>query len=285
MDTHEAASKIRALMNDHGLTDWRLGWLRTKRTLGVCRYGTMEIGINHEYVTLVEWDEIEQVALHEIAHALAGPLAKHGIEWHRVALSIGVKDPASRTEGVALPGRYRAVCDTCGTVHYRYKRAKRMNQTSCGKCCKRYAGGRYDQRFALTYVDTYATRRMIVPEQAPTPERTEDMSETATLSAPQLAAQIGTDPKTLRRFLRENDSFRNPGSGKRYTFTAREAASVEKAFRAWDGTRTRRQTTGETRPKNKSERTAAERKNAARTRIDALEKSLRSTGKHISQHR
>lgn len=284
MDTHEAASKIRALMDQWGLDHWTFGWLRTKRTLGVCRFGPKQIGVNYEYVTLVEWDEIEQVALHEIAHALAGPMAKHGDIWRLTALRIGVKDPASRTEGVPLPGRYKAVCDSCGTVHYRYKRAKGMNRTACGKCCKTLAGGKYDARFALTFIDTYAQRRTIVPEPAPTPERT-DMSETATLSAPQLAAEIGTDPKTLRRFLRENDSFRNPGSGKRYTFTPREAESVKRAFNAWDGTRTRRQTTGDTRPKNKSERTAAEREKRAKERVDALETSLRARGVHIDQHR
>lgn len=101
-----------------------------------------------------------------------------------------------------------------------------------------------------------------------------------TISAPQLARKIGTDPKTLRRFLRENDSFRNPGSGKRYEFTESEASSVEKAFKLWNGLR-RSQTSRNTSVKNKQQRDS---KDSACKRIDALEASLKSSGKHISQY-
>lgn len=103
-----------------------------------------------------------------------------------------------------------------------------------------------------------------------------------TYSATQTAEMIGTDAKTLRRFLRENDAYRNPGSGKRYVFTAREVESVRRAFASWQGTRVRqRQTSGETRAKDK---TQDDRHQRARERLDALETSLKSSGKHISQH-
>lgn len=285
MDIHEAERRTRDHLSQHGLSHWGFIWLHTKRTLGICRYGTQEIGLNREWTVRESWEVVEQTVLHEIAHALAGPEAKHGPEWHSIALSIGVKNPAALAkEYEALPGRYMAVCGNCGRKSYRYRKTRRMNALACGDCCRKYAGGKYDRRFALTYVDTYVAGSSIVPDE-PNTERI-DMSESDSLSATQLAAQIGTDPKTLRRFLRENDSFRNPGSGKRYVFSAREAASVEKAFRAWDGKRSRRsQTTGDTRPKNKSERTAAEREKRAKERVDALETSLRARGVHIDQHR
>lgn len=102
------------------------------------------------------------------------------------------------------------------------------------------------------------------------------------LSARDLAEKIGTDPKTLRRFLRENDSFRNPGSGGRYQFTIKEAASVEKAFNAWRVNSPRRAQT----PRDASAKSKTQRgdKDAVRARMDALEASLKASGKHISQY-
>jgi len=105
------------------------------------------------------------------------------------------------------------------------------------------------------------------------------------LSATQLAQMINTDPKTLRRFLRENESFRNPGSGGRYSFTQKEAESVQRAFKSWSSTRTKRsKTSSSDSAKGKTQMTSEQRQSAARTRVDALEKSLKSNGKHISQY-
>lgn len=104
------------------------------------------------------------------------------------------------------------------------------------------------------------------------------MTSKKQLSAPQLAAEMQVDPKVLRRFLRENASYNNPGSGGRYKFTASEAQSVKTAFAKWNKTRSARHTSaGSAKAKSK---TSAD----AKARVDALETSLRSTGKHISQH-
>lgn len=44
------------------------------------------------------------------------------------------------------------------------------------------------------------------------------------------AAEIGCDPRALRRFLRSNDSYRNAGIGGRYFFDASELASLKRTF-------------------------------------------------------
>lgn len=98
------------------------------------------------------------------------------------------------------------------------------------------------------------------------------------LSAPELAAEMEIDAKLLRRFLRENASFNNPGSGGRYKFTTSEAASVKKAFTKWNARRSARQTSAGASKSSTSKTTSA------KARVDALETSLRTTGKHISQH-
>lgn len=55
----------------------------------------------------------------------------------------------------------------------------------------------------------------------------------ASLSASDMAAAVGTDPRTLRKFLRASSHFEACGQGKRYTFTKKDVASVKKHFAAW----------------------------------------------------
>jgi hypothetical protein len=47
------------------------------------------------------------------------------------------------------------------------------------------------------------------------------------------AAEIGTTPRLLRRFLRDNDSWRAVGIGGRYMFTEEEVKSLNIQFHKW----------------------------------------------------
>lgn len=52
-----------------------------------------------------------------------------------------------------------------------------------------------------------------------------------------VADQLGTDPKTLRRFLRSSASSVEPvGSGGRYTFTKDQVPTMRQEFEAWCAT-------------------------------------------------
>jgi DNA-binding transcriptional MerR regulator len=53
------------------------------------------------------------------------------------------------------------------------------------------------------------------------------------------AAKLGTDPRTLRRFLRSPMStFQAVGSGARYEFTDRDLTTLRKRFEDWANTST-----------------------------------------------
>lgn len=285
MDVNEALTRGRARMDEWRLHDWTLELRRSRRRIGVCYYRDRLIGLSRAFVEMNDWDTVEQTVLHEIAHALVGVGHGHDSVWVDMAFSVGVREPSSRSRGTQqIPGRYRSVCGTCGVVGYRHQRVRPnragiMPVFHCKPCWvdRRHVS---PMIFEDTVLTTEPKTRTVLTS---TPRREPTMSDT--LSAPELAKQIGTDPKTLRRFLRENDSFRNPGSGKRYEFTQKEAVSVEKAFRAWAGQRRPRntQTTGESRAKGKSTESKRARQIAARERVDALEASLRASGKHISQ--
>jgi len=52
-------------------------------------------------------------------------------------------------------------------------------------------------------------------------------------SSIEAAAEIGTTPRLLRRFLRDNDSWRAVGIGGRYMFTDEEVKSLNIQFHKW----------------------------------------------------
>jgi len=56
-------------------------------------------------------------------------------------------------------------------------------------------------------------------------------------SSIEAAAEIGTTPRLLRRFLRDNDSWRNAGIGGRYMFTESEIKSLNIQFHKWHKTK------------------------------------------------
>lgn len=51
--------------------------------------------------------------------------------------------------------------------------------------------------------------------------------------ATEAAAELDIDPRALRRFLRQDDSYRNAGMGGRYMFNESELVSLRKAYTSW----------------------------------------------------
>jgi hypothetical protein len=58
-------------------------------------------------------------------------------------------------------------------------------------------------------------------------------SPTEPMTTRQIAEAVGTDPKTLRVFLRASDDYTAVGAGSRYTFTAKDVAPMKTQFNAW----------------------------------------------------
>ena len=81
-------------------------------------------------------DEVDQVLLHEIAHALAGPGAGHGPRWKRVARDIGYLGERVWTEPVGDDlAPWVGTCPA-GHAHYRHKRPTRP--LACGRCARKF---------------------------------------------------------------------------------------------------------------------------------------------------
>lgn len=122
------------------------------------------------------------------------------------------------------------------------------------------------------------------------------MAEALTSKA--VASELNTDPRTLRRFLRADPTYRNAGSGGRYEFTPSNLPTLKKRFSAWQAgvevRRSKRDTTGLVNKRKPAEVepetitipkcTPALRKRDAE-QVERLEARLRECGLHVSQLR
>lgn len=53
------------------------------------------------------------------------------------------------------------------------------------------------------------------------------------LTTREVAEELGTDPRTLRKFLRDDSTIENAGKGNRYEFRRNQLKSLKKGFAAW----------------------------------------------------
>lgn len=124
MNTTTAAQMARTLLDQHGLTEWRVEFDRAKRRLGQCRYSTRTIGLGRDYVLHNDENLVRDTILHEIAHALVGPGAGHGLVWKNKCREIGARPVARKDwqEVNSPPGAWEGRCG-CG-VSKRHRRPK-----------------------------------------------------------------------------------------------------------------------------------------------------------------
>ena len=91
----QVAAMARALMDEHGLADWTFAFLEAERRLGDCHFQDRVIRLGRAHALDGSEAEIRDTVLHEIAHALAGPEARHGPEWKAIARRIGATPRAN----------------------------------------------------------------------------------------------------------------------------------------------------------------------------------------------
>ncbi len=124
--------------------EWSFGFDNAKRRAGACHYATKKITVSRYLAAKYEDDEIHQILLHEIAHALAGHAAAHGPRWKKIADELGydgkrLHDGESAHEFAPYVGRCPA-----GHEHYRYRAPTR--ELSCGTC-----GRGFDKRNLISW--------------------------------------------------------------------------------------------------------------------------------------
>jgi predicted SprT family Zn-dependent metalloprotease len=115
---------------------WSFGFDHAKTRAGLCNYTSKRITVSKHLAERYDDDEIHQVLLHEVAHAIAGSRAGHGQRWRAVATDLGyvgdrLHDGAIASELAPWVGRCPA-----GHEHYRYRTPKKP--LACGRCGRRY---------------------------------------------------------------------------------------------------------------------------------------------------
>jgi predicted SprT family Zn-dependent metalloprotease len=115
MQLNDASLMAREIMNDHGLDNWNFGFDNARRRFGRCNHTHRLIGLSAPLVSINSKDEVRDVILHEVAHALAGHSAGHGPRWQEMCRRIGAKPERcyNPDEVNTLTAKWTGTCPVC----------------------------------------------------------------------------------------------------------------------------------------------------------------------------
>jgi predicted SprT family Zn-dependent metalloprotease len=115
---------------------WSFGFDNARTRAGLCNYTHKRITVSRHLAARFDDDDIHQVLLHEVAHAIAGARAGHGPTWKSTARELGYV--GSRLHDGPIAEDLAPWVGTCpaGHVHYRYRRPGRV--LACGTCSRRF---------------------------------------------------------------------------------------------------------------------------------------------------
>ncbi|WP_353116076.1 SprT-like domain-containing protein [Microbacterium sp.] len=149
-----------ALIRLHLDETWSFSFDNAKRRAGACHYSTRRITVSRYLAARFDDDEIHQVLLHEVAHAIAGSEAAHGREWKRIAGDLGYVGGTTHHGETAT--ELAPWVGTCPVGHVVYRHRRPTRSTSCATCSRRY-----DARFLFTWahreISTAARRAAATP--------------------------------------------------------------------------------------------------------------------------
>lgn len=107
-------------MASHGVGTLEFAFDNGKRRLGCTHFVVTgsssvakKITLSRYYAALLSADEIRDVMLHEVAHALAGRGAGHGPAWKAIARKIGAKAQRCATPSASPEATVTGECPEC----------------------------------------------------------------------------------------------------------------------------------------------------------------------------
>src|ERR1700712_2259236 len=131
---------------------WSFGFDNAKTRAGLCTYSTKRISVSRYLASRYEDDEIHQILLHEVAHAMAGSRAAHGPKLRAVARELGYEGGRlHHGESAHEMAPWVGLCPN-GHQHYRYRRPTR--DTACGVCSRGF-----DARYLIQWQQRPVSRR------------------------------------------------------------------------------------------------------------------------------
>ncbi|MET0976216.1 MAG: SprT-like domain-containing protein [Leifsonia sp.] len=113
---------------------WSFGFDNAKKRAGLCNFTEKRITVSRYLAARYDDDEVHQVLLHEVAHALAGARAAHGPRWLTIARGLGYEGRRTHDGEIAHElAPWVGVCPS-GHAHFRYREPSRP--LSCGLCAR-----------------------------------------------------------------------------------------------------------------------------------------------------
>ena len=136
-DLQAVRREAESLIAAHLDATWSFAFDNAKRRAGACHYQSKRITVSRYLAARFGDDEIHQVLLHEVAHALAGHAAAHGQEWKRIARELGYVGGRTHDGEIAHElAPWLGVCPA-GHEHAKFRRPSR--ETSCAKCSRSFS--------------------------------------------------------------------------------------------------------------------------------------------------
>ncbi|WP_066041211.1 SprT-like domain-containing protein [Herbiconiux solani] len=135
---------------------WSFGFDNAKTRAGQCNYTSHRITVSRYLAARYDDDEIHQILLHEVAHALAGSGAGHGPRWVAIARDLGY-------EGKRLHEGDRADelapwVGRCPAGHEFYRHRRPAARLSCSLCARGFSPAHL---ITWTRRDVTAARRSV----------------------------------------------------------------------------------------------------------------------------
>lgn len=120
---------------EHGLEDWSVRLDHARQRCGACHFTRREITLSRHFVRMNDSAEVQATVLHEIAHALCGPIAGHGPAWRAIAARIGAPVQTTNDSARMPEPRWQLLCLNCETVvARRHRRKLDLTRTRCRAC-------------------------------------------------------------------------------------------------------------------------------------------------------
>ncbi|MBM3857252.1 MAG: SprT family zinc-dependent metalloprotease [Verrucomicrobia bacterium] len=127
---------------------------RMRTTAGLASYQRWEVILNPALQKISE-AEVDKTLRHELAHLLARDrsgrkrIAPHGPEWRQACVDLGIPHE-SRTHQLPFVRRRQQrkffyQCPSCKEILSRVRKPR--HPIACLACCRKYAGGKYEERF------------------------------------------------------------------------------------------------------------------------------------------
>lgn len=111
---------------------WSFAFDHAKMRAGLCDFGKKRISLSRYLAARYDDDEVKQVLLHEVAHALAGAKAGHGTKWRTIARELGYD--GSRTHDGSAAADLAPIVGYCPAGHEFYRFRVATRPLSCGRC-------------------------------------------------------------------------------------------------------------------------------------------------------